>query len=181
MTVIPVTLPLWIVQDGATALPAIGDTVSYRVNLTETPNSQLDALLLKAERAHARTRAKLGDQLFDIDLEFRLFDATMRVDHPINGETVLTGRLFVEYELSTSTARRLEGIVLERHLVIEETALPPEAKDVRSVGPPTNPELRVFDESEPLTLDMFPAPALGTSWRRPTGFLLLISLTEPVG
>lgn len=180
MTKVPVTLPLWIVQDGAASVPAVGDTVSFRVGFAQTLDTQLDALLLRDEHVFARTRSESRDQSFSVELAFPLFDATMCSDRPLRGETAVTGRLFVEYELSASATRRLEGVVLERHLIIEETDLPLDPKDVRSVGPPKNPELRVFDaDSEFLTVDMFPTPVLGTSWRRPTGLLLLISLSEP--
>ena len=95
---------------------------------------------------------------------------------PLTGEIIVTGRLFVEYELSAMSGRRLTGWFSTANYSLRKLYFLPIRKRLQ-VGPPIKQELRAL-ETERLSVDAFPLPVLGAAWRRPTGFLLTIALSE---
>ena len=169
---VPVTLPSWIVEDGALPVPSVGDVVSYRVTMSAAHASDPLALCIQ-ERVTAQTRSSDESGYFDILLSFPTFTAAMSSKEAIDGHVTLRGRLVVDYELAMKSEGRLIGAVVDRKLLIEETLIPG-GSNVQQGYP--NRELQEIGARG--VQFVRPQPVPGSVWRRPTGLVLTVDTPD---
>ena len=173
---VPVTLPAWIVGDGAEPAPAIGDAVSYRVVFSPANPHDLTEMCVQ-QQAVAETSARTADGRYDVLLRFPTFTAASLAAQPADGEVAVTGRLFVDYEIFGSGPQgRLTGTVIDRRVIVEEALLPADPKALRQPYPITF-ELHPIPDG-PFRFSMSPTPELGAVLRTQAGLLLTIDIPD---
>lgn len=169
---VPVTLPSWIIEDGALPAPSVGDTVSYRVTFSLAQPNDLPTLCMQEHATALRTGTD-SDGYSHYQLSFPTFTAAMLSKEDAAGDVLLTGRLIVDYELAVESEGRLTGSVVDRKLLIEEAALPNDPKALKR-GFPIKYELCEIGAQG--VQFVRPRPVLGSVWRRPTGLALTIDI-----
>lgn len=173
---VPVTLPAWIVGDGAEPAPAVGDAVSYRVVFSPAQPHDLPEMCVH-QQATAETSARTDEGRYDVLLRFPTFTAASLAAQPAEGEVAVSGRLFVDYEILVSGPQgRLTGTVIDRRVIVEEALLPADPKALRQPYPITF-ELHEIP-SGPFRFGLDPTPELGAVLRTQAGLLLIIDIAD---
>lgn len=173
---VPVTLPAWIVGDGAEPAPAVGDTVSYRVVFSPAQPHDLPEMCVHRQ-AMAETTARTADGRYDVLLRFPTFTAASLTAQRADGEVAMTGRLYVDYEIFGSGPHgRLTGTVIDRRVILQEALLPADPKALRQPYPITF-ELHEIPDG-PFRFGLSPTPELGTVLRTQAGLLLIIDIAD---
>ena len=173
---VPVTLPAWIVGDGAEPAPVVGDAVSYRVVFSPAEPHDLPEMCVH-QRAMAETSARTDEGRYDVLLRFPTLTAESLAGQPADGEVAVGGRLFVDYEIFGSGPQGwLTGTVIDRRVIVEEALLPADPRALRQPYPITF-ELHEIPDG-PFRFGLDPTPELGTVLRTQAELLLTIDLAD---
>ena len=172
---VQLTLPAWIVGDGALPAPSVGERVSYRVVFSPANTHDLPEMCIR-ERATAHTPTRDTDGRYRTRLTFPGFTAAMSSIEPTDGDAAVWGRPFVDYELAVEPGGRLSGTVVDRKLLIEKAHLPSNPT-MLTAGYPIAYELHDIEEG-PFRFGLSPTPTLGAVLRTQAGLLLTVEVAQ---